>query len=324
MTRITIISGFLGVGKTTFANRLLDYYIRRGEKTAYVVNEFGQTGLDSALLEKQGFQTVDIFGGCVCCTLRGKITEALRDVVGRYEPDRIVFEPSGVFIFEKFLDVLQDSFLKGRCEVDSVITIADSTHTTDAMMVPGHFFTNQVAHADTIILSKLESFTGDVDGLAGRLQALNERAAVLAKPWSELGDSDYAKLDKGGSEGVLADEEDHGHERHHHDHHHEHHHDHDHGHELKHDEMDSVTVASRDLDAASMQELEKLLKDGFFGKVYRAKGKVRYGGEYKVMQAVFDSVKFDSDVVPDGACSLTFIGHDLDESKIREYWVTKE
>lgn len=316
MTEITIISGFLGVGKTTFANRLLDYYIRMGEKTAYIVNEFGQTGLDSALIEKQGFQTVDIFGGCICCTLRGKITEALRDVIQNFEPSKIVFEPSGVFIFEKFLDVLQDDYLKGRCEVDSVITITDSNHTTDAMLVPGNFFANQVSHADTIIMSKLESFEGDAEALAQRLQALNENASIIAKPWTQLTDADYASLSKGGSEGVLADEEhdhDHGH---HHDHHDDGHH---HEHELKHDEMDSITISAKDLNPEGMEELKKLLKDGFFGKVYRIKGKVRYGGEYKVLQVAFDSVGFDDDV-PEGDCSLTFIGNDLDEDNIKKYW----
>lgn len=317
MTYITIISGFLGVGKTTFANRLLDYYIRRGEKTAYIVNEFGQTGLDSALIEKQGFQTIDIFGGCICCTLRGKITEALREVMQSFEPTRIVFEPSGIFIFEKFLDVLQDDYLKGRCTVDSVITIADSTHTSDAMLVPGNFFANQVMHADTILLSKLEMFQGDLDALVNNLHALNPRAGIIAKPWSELRDADYARLNKGSSEGILADEE-HGHEHNHEHGHHGHDHEH-HEHEQLHDNMDSVTIIPRRLDAAVMRELEQYLKAGVFGKVYRMKGKVRYGQEYKVLQGTFDSINFDSDI-PDGDCSLTFIGKDLNKDSISEHW----
>ena len=297
MTHITIISGFLGVGKTTFANLLLDYYIRMGEKTAYVVNEFGQTGLDSALIGEKGFQTVDIFGGCICCTLRGKITEALREVIGEFHPTRIVFEPSGIFIFEKFLDVLEDPFLKERCKVDSVITIVDSNHLTEAMFVPGNFFANQVAHADTLILSKLESYEGDVAAMAERLGGLNPRADVVAKPWSALGDEDFARLYRGGSDGVDADD----------------------GKTKGHAHMDTVTFVAKALDKAGLDELSQLVKDDFFGEIYRIKGKIQYCGEPKLLQAAFGSFRLE-DNPPESSNGLTFIGNHLDEVRIKAFW----
>lgn len=298
MTHITIISGFLGAGKTTFANLLLDYYIRSGEKTAYVVNEFGQTGLDSALLRDKGFQTVDIFGGCICCTLRGKITEALREIIGEHRPTRIVFEPSGIFIFEKFLDVLKDPFLEEHCKIDSVITIVDSNHLTEAMFVPGNFFANQVAHADTLILSKLESYEGDVAAMAQRLSGLNQQANVIAKPWSALRDKDFAALVRGGSDGVSADGE------------HAHH---------GHAKMDTVTFEAKALDEASLNELAQLVKDDFFGEIYRIKGKILYCGEQKLLQAAFDSLKLE-DNPPENSNGLTFIGNHLDEVRIKAFW----
>ncbi|GHV52850.1 hypothetical protein FACS1894216_09740 [Synergistales bacterium] len=322
MVRITVISGFLGAGKTTFSNLLLDYYIRAGEKTAYVVNEFGEVGLDSALLKRQGFDTVDIVGGCICCTLHGKIKEALRDLVKKFSPDRIVFEPSGIFIFEKFLSVLEDEYLKEHCEVDSVITIVDSTHLKDAMFVPGNFFANQVAHADTIVMSKIQLYEGNARALEKRMRGLNERADILAKPWSELSDRDFASLYYGGSIGVTADEDDDGHE-HEHDHGHEHEeHDHKHSH---HPDFDTITIQPKEYDDNILRELENLLRKGEFGEVYRIKGKVICGGKIKVLQAVFDTVRLDelgesSSGSQDIECALAFIGHDLDEAKIREYW----
>ena len=302
MTKVTIISGFLGVGKTTFANLLLDYYIRRGERTAYIVNEFGQAGVDSALVAQRGFQTVDIVGGCICCALRGKIADAIRDVVQNFAPTRIVFEPSGIFIFEKFEEVMGEKFLKENCEIDSVITVVDSAHAKDAMFVEGNFFSNQVAHADTLVLSKLQLRPDDGRAIVEQLRALNDRAGVWAKPWSELTDEDFAALDFGGSVGVGADEEhdhDHGHDHDHdgHDHGHGRHHEHDHHddddddeEEHLHEELDSVTIAPRDLDDRSLAELRRMMKDGM------------------------------DDEPPKGACSLTFIGDGLDVEAIRRHW----
>lgn len=308
---------------------MLDYYIRTGEKTAYIVNEFGQEGLDSALLKQKGFQTVDIVGGCICCTLRGKITEALREVMAEYNPTRIVFEPSGVFIFEKFLDVLEDEQLKGKCLIDSVITIVDSIHIKDAMFVPGNFFTNQIAHADTLALSKVQFYEGNVNTLVDRLRALNNRADMMTKPWSELKDKDFATLDRGGSEGICScgDEDCHGHHDHDHDHHH-HHDEHGHGHSHDddhehphehHTHLDSVSIRPKDFDEDRLRELETQLRKETFGEVYRIKGKVIYNGEPKLLQAVFDTLRLEENP-PEGEPGLTFIGKGLDEQRIREYW----
>lgn len=328
MARITIISGFLGAGKTTFANLLLDYYIRTGEKTAYIVNEFGQEGLDSALLKQKGFQTLDIVGGCICCTLRGKITDALREVMTEYNPTRIVFEPSGVFIFEKFLDVLEDDQLKGKCTIDNVITIVDSIHIKDAMFVPGNFFTNQIAHADTLILSKTQLYEGSLNTLTNRLRALNERADIMTKPWSELKDKDFATLDREYSEGICSCGDECCHGYHGHDHHDHHHHDgHEHGHHHHGDEhehehhthLDSVGIRPGDLDEDRLRELETQLKKETFGEVYRIKGKIIYNGEPKLLQAVFDTLRLEENP-PAGEPGLTFIGKGLDEPCIREYW----
>jgi G3E family GTPase len=320
VTRITIISGFLGAGKTTFANLLLDYYIRKGSKTAYIVNEFGKAGVDSDLIAQKGFQVVDIVGGCICCALRGKISEALCDVVENFTPDRIVFEPSGIFIFEKFHEVLEEPFIKENCEVDSVITIVDSTHLTDAMFVEGNFFANQVAHADMLIVSKLQLYKkGDPREIVDKLRKLNTRAGLWAKPWDDLTDDDFATLDFGGSVGIGADDND-DHDHHHaHEHHHEHGHHHDDEAEPLHEEMDSITITPRDLDDASLEELKRMIKDGAFGKLYRAKGRVIYNGVPKLLQAVFESISIDENP-PRGECGVTFIGEELDEAKIQKYW----
>jgi G3E family GTPase len=308
------------VGKTTFANLLLDYYIRKGEKTAYIVNEFGQAGVDSALIAQKGFQTIDIVGGCICCTLQGKISESLRDVVANFSPSRIVFEPSGIFIFEKFLSVLEDTYLKENCEIDGVITIVDSTHVTEAMFVPGNFFANQVTHADTLILSKLQMYEGNAQALARRLRSLNERAGIWAKPWNELNDEDFDSLDFGGSVGISADDDHDGHEHDHHEHHHhDHEEDHEHEHRHIHQEPDTITIEPKDFDDEALNKIKELIKDGFFGTIYRIKGKMTLNGQPKLLQAVFEDLTFE-DSPPDLEFGLTFIGTELDEAKIKEYW----
>jgi G3E family GTPase len=331
MTRITIISGFLGVGKTTFANLLLDYYIRKGDKTAYIVNEFGKAGVDSDLIAQKGFQTIDIVGGCICCTLRGKISEAIEDVIKDFAPDRIVFEPSGIFIFEKFQEVLAEPFLAENCEIDSVITVVDSTHMPNAKLVEGNFFANQIAHADTLVVSKIQLYkNGSPREIADKLKEINDRAGIWIKPWDDLTDEDFAALDFGGSVGIDADddehEHEHGHDGHEHGHHHHHGHDHEHEHhhddddeEHLHEEMDSITITPRALDEAALEELRRLMKEGAFGKLYRAKGRVIYNGVPKLLQAVFETVNIE-DTPPRGEPSLTFIGDELDEARIRKYW----
>jgi G3E family GTPase len=312
---MTLVSGFLGAGKTTFANLLMNYYMRKGEKTAYVVNEFGEAGIDSSLLGQKGFQTVDIVGGCICCTLQWEIGRALREVISEFNPDRIVFEPSGIFLFEKFQDVIdKDPFLSERCEIGSVITIVDSLHVRNAMLVPGNFFSNQIAHADTFVLSKLQSYTGDIDELLGRLRTCNEHADILARPWDTLKDKDFATLDLGKSAGIFSDEKD---DEHHHDEcgHHDHEHEHEHEHSLIHPDVDTVTIQPRDYDEKSLPEFERMLGDGVFGDVYRVKGKVVYRGEPKMLQCVFDTVQIDPEP-PEGPCRLVFIGKRLKESDI--------
>ncbi|MDR0764045.1 MAG: hypothetical protein LBE65_00425 [Synergistaceae bacterium] len=316
MTRVTVISGFLGAGKTTFANLLLNYYIRKGFKTAYIVNEFGKAEVDSGLIAQKGFRTVGIAGGCVCCALRGKISEALREVVKNFAPDRAVFEPSGIFIFEKFREILDEPFIRENCGIDGVITVVDSTRAMDAMFVEGNFFANQVAHADTLVLSKTQlKEARNPRIIIDKIRKLNERAGIWAKPWDSLTDDDFTALDSGGGAGLDADGDDDGHDRHHeHDHHH-----HGDGEELLHEELDTITITPRDLDEASLEELRRMTRDGAFGKLYRAKGRVMYDGVPKLLQAVFESVDIDENP-PGGECCLTFIGCELDGAKIRKYW----
>ena len=297
MTDITIISGFLGAGKTTFANLLLDYFLRMGEKTAYVVNEFGQVGLDAALLEKKGFQTVDIFGGCICCTLRGKIKDALHEVIEEFAPSRIVFEPSGIFVFDGFAEVLEDPFLKEYCLIDSVLTVVDSCHLNKGMFVPGNFFANQIENADALVVSKLETCADDIDALSKKLHGLNRRADVVTKPWSSLTDRDFVSLVYGGGRrNFVSEAPAHGHAH-----------------------VDSVTICPKEIDAEAVRLLGGLLKEDFFGTIYRVKGKVLYCGEPRLMQIAFDELRMDEET-PDGADSLTFIGRDLQERRIREFF----
>ena len=123
MVKIDLISGFLGVGKTTFANMLLRYYMDHGKKPVYIVNEFGETGLDADIIKADGFEAVEVFGGCICCTLKNDITIAIDDVIKTFSPDIIVFEPSGVFIVDSFYDILKDETIEDKCEQGNSVRV---------------------------------------------------------------------------------------------------------------------------------------------------------------------------------------------------------
>ena len=249
MTKIDIVSGFLGAGKTTLIKKLLDE-VFRGEKIVLIENEFGQIGIDGGFLKDAGVEITEMNSGCICCSLVGDFGAALKQVLSDYAPDRIIIEPSGVGKLSDVIAAVERVQTEAPdLHLNSFVTVVDATKAKIYMKNFGEFFNNQVEHASAILLSRTQKMDqSKLDNAVKLLRDKNAKAAILTTPWDQLTGAQILSAMEGGHS--LAEElmEEIAHEHHHHehdehcdcgchdhDHDHEHHHDHDHEHEHHHD-----------------------------------------------------------------------------------------
>ena len=236
MTKVDIISGFLGAGKTTFIKKLIAESFA-GQQVVLIENEFGEIGIDSGFLKDAGINITEMNSGCICCSLVGDFGKALGEVVEKYHPARIIIEPSGV---GKLSDVAAavESVDKSAClEVNSMVTVVDGNKAKMYMKNFGEFFNNQVESAGTIVISRSQNMKQEkLDEVTKLLREHNSEAVIITTPWDELkGDQILAAMENGHTlvESLLKEavehHHEHEHEHHHHDHdeHEHHHHDHD-------------------------------------------------------------------------------------------------
>ncbi len=249
MSKIDIISGFLGAGKTTLIKKLLAEAFP-GEKLVLIENEFGEISVDSGFLKESGVQISEMSSGCICCSLVGDFHEALKDVEQQFHPDRILIEPSGV---GKLSDVIA-AVEKTAAEVpgmklNSYTTVVDGSKVKVYMKNFGEFYNDQVAHAGAIILSRTQKLSQPkLEEAVAMLREKNADAAILTTPWDELdGATVLTAMEKVSmADALLAEVEEHHHHREHdehctcgchdHEHHHEHHEHEHHEHHHNHDE----------------------------------------------------------------------------------------
>ena len=236
MTKIDIISGFLGAGKTTLIKKLLNEAYK-GEKLVLIENEFGEIGIDGGFLKDAGVEITEMNSGCICCSLVGDFGTALKQVLADYTPDRVIIEPSGVGKLSDVIAAVERVQNEVELELNSFVTVVDATKAKIYMKNFGEFFNNQVEHASAIILSRTQSCDEKkLNGAVKLLREKNEKAAILTTPWDQLtGEQIIAAMAGGHS---LAEEL--MHEVEHHHHHHDEHcdcgcHDHDHHHEHEHE-----------------------------------------------------------------------------------------
>ena len=244
MTKIDIVSGFLGAGKTTLIKKLLaEAY--KGEKLVLIENEFGEINIDGGFLKESGIQISEMSAGCICCSLVGDFNKALKDVEAQFHPDRILIEPSGVGKLSDVIVAVENTVKDvPEMKLNSFVTVADATKVKVYMKNFGEFYNNQIEAAGTIILSRTQKMTQEkLEAAVSMLREKNADAAIITTPWDELdGKAILSAIEKVS----LADEllekmraeheaDEHEHHHHHHDDHdheeHEHHHDHDHDHE---------------------------------------------------------------------------------------------
>ncbi|MBP3891436.1 MAG: GTP-binding protein [Solobacterium sp.] len=233
MTKVNVISGFLGAGKTTLIQKLLKD-VFAGKQVVLVENEFGAIGIDGGFLQETGIEIAEINAGCICCTLKGDFEGALKTLNETYHPDHIIIEPSGV---GKLSDILRAIQSVEGLELDSYSTVVDGARCKIYHKNFKEFFDDQIATANCVILSKTqelseEKLQEDLD----IIRELNPNARIITTPWDELSGQAIFDAMVGATDGFpeLEDDHDHEHEHEHehdHDHEHEHHHDHDHEHE---------------------------------------------------------------------------------------------
>ena len=248
MTKIDIVSGFLGAGKTTLIKKLLaEAY--KGEQLVLIENEFGEINIDGGFLKESGIQISEMSAGCICCSLVGDFNKALKDVQNQFHPDRILIEPSGVGKLSDVIVAVENTVKDvPDMKLNSFVTVADATKVKVYMKNFGEFYNNQIEAAGTIILSRTQKLTQEkLEAAVALLREKNPTAAILTTPWDQLdGQAILAAVEKVS----LADEllekmraEHEAEEAEHHHHHHEHddddgHDEHEHHHHHDHDDED--------------------------------------------------------------------------------------
>lgn len=303
MTKVDIISGFLGAGKTTLIAKLLKEAFP-GEQVVLIENEFGEIGIDAGFLKESGVEIREMNSGCICCSLVGDFGTSLKEVVEKYHPDRIIIEPSGVGKLSDVIKAVKDLHIENEIRLNSASTVADASKVKVYMKNFGEFFNNQIEHAGTIILSRTQNVSEaklktDIE----LIRSLNKDAHIITTPWDDINGKQILDAMENVTnlelemlaEAAAKAAEEHEHEHHHdhdgecgcghdHDHEHEHHHDHDgecscghdhhHGHHHADEVFTSWGVETPDkYDKETLSEiLRKLSETDDYGDILRAKG----------------------------------------------------
>ena len=309
MTKIDIVSGFLGAGKTTLIKKLLKEALA-GEQVVLIENEFGEIGIDGGFLKEAGIEIKEMNSGCICCSLVGDFGTSLKEVLSKYTPDRVLIEPSGVGKLSDVMKAVEDATESADVQLGSAVAVVDAKKCKVYLKNFGEFFANQIEHAGTIILSRTGEMKEEkINQCMELIRQHNEKAAIITTPWDELDGVKILEAMENAKDleadlmaEVLSEHDEHctcgchdhheHHEHHHHEHHdHEHHdhgehctcgcHDHDHDHDHHgHHHADEVFTSwgfetpdkyTKEQIAAILEKLED--KDAY-GFVLRAKGMV--------------------------------------------------
>lgn len=344
MTKIDIISGFLGAGKTTFIKKLLEEAIK-GEQVVLIENEFGEIGIDGGFLKDSGIEIREMNSGCICCSLVGDFGKSLAEVLTKYAPDRIMIEPSGVGKLSDVMKAVVDVSADMDVELNSAVTIVDAAKCKMYMKNFGEFFNNQIENAGTIVLSRTDIVDSDkVLRDVDLIREKNPRAAIITTPIDQLEGSQL--LDIIEKKDTMLDDmleevrRSHEHEHHHHDHDeccghdhhhgheedHEHHHDHEEGHDHHHHHHADEVFTSWGMETivpVTKESLEEVLKQMSqsedFGQVLRAKGMLptENPGEWLYFDLVPGQYEI-RDGRPDYTGKVCVIGSSLKEEALNQ------
>ena len=239
MTKIDVVSGFLGAGKTTLIKKLLKEALN-GEKVVLIENEFGEIGVDGGFLKEAGIEIKEMNSGCICCSLVGDFGTSLKEVMDTYTPERILIEPSGVGKLSDVVKAVADANLGNDVILNSTVAVVDASKAKMYIKNFGEFFVNQIEHAGTIILSRTGNISEDkLQKAIALIREYNEKATIITTPWEQLDGKVIMETIEGVKdlEKELMEQL-----KHQHEHHHEHGedctcgcHDHEHHHEEEHE-----------------------------------------------------------------------------------------
>ena len=340
MSKIDIISGFLGAGKTTLIKKLIaEAY--QNEKIVLIENEFGEIGIDGTFLKDSGVTINEMNSGCICCSLVGDFETSLKEVLDTYHPDRVIIEPSGV---GKLSDVIKavSTINSDEMELDNFITVVDAKKCRMYTKNFGEFYNNQVEHASLIVLSRSQDLTEfQLKECLDILKGLNDHSPIITTAWDKLNGLDIINACEVNIQEELLHEHDHeccGHDHHEHDHDHEccghdhecglghDHHEHDHecgcGHHHHHADEVFNSIGFDTVKKYNEVELSdilnKLCNDN---NVLRAKGFVDSGNEdwwyFDLVPGEFE-IRLGEPIYTGQVC---VIGKDLDENTIKELFL---
>ena len=347
MTKVDIISGFLGAGKTTLIAKLLKEAFP-GEQVVLIENEFGEIGIDGGFLKESGVEIREMNSGCICCSLVGDFGTSLKEVVEKYHPDRIIIEPSGVGKLSDVIKAVKDLHIENEIRLNSASTVADASKVKVYMKNFGEFFNNQIEHAGTIILSRTQNVSEaklktDIE----LIRSLNKDAHIITTPWDDIDGKQILDAMENVTnlelemlaEAAAKVAEEHEHHHHHdgecgcgHDHHdeeHEHHH-HDgecgcgHHHEHGHHHADEVFTSwgvetPNKYDKEELSEiLRKLSETDDYGNILRAKGMLPCtDGKWMFFDLVPEEYEI-REGKPDFTGRICVIGAELKEAALKE------
>ncbi len=328
MTKIDIISGFLGAGKTTFIKKMLKE-VFAGEQIVLIENEFGEIGIDGGFLKDSGIEIREMNSGCICCSLVGDFGRSLKEVVDTYHPNRILIEPSGVGKLSDVIQAVQDVQGEIDAELNSFTTVVDVTKCRIYSKNFGEFFSNQIAYAGAIVLSRTDKAKPEkIEESVAILRNLNKKAPIITTPIEQLSGVKLLEI----MEGSKTLEEEllseivcpvcgHHHE---HEHHHEEHCDCGHHHEHGHHHADEIFTSwgcetAKSYTKERMEEiLHALEEDSVYGMILRAKGMVAgMDGEW----IYFDMVPKEHEIrsgSPEYTGRICVIGSKLNEERLAE------
>ncbi len=351
MTKIDVVSGFLGAGKTTLIKKLLADALN-GSKTVLIENEFGEIGIDGGFLQESGIEIKEMNSGCICCSLVGDFGTSLKEVISTYAPERILIEPSGVGKLSDVLKAIENTAGDLDVQINSAVAVVDATKAKMYIKNFGEFFINQIAYAGTIILSRTDKASEEkINEAVALIREHNTQATIITTPIAELDGKDILATIEGADkiDDLLAEmmekakaEPEHEHHHHHYDengvcscgHHHddddddddehEHHHHHDHDHEHHHHHHADEVFTSWGMESpkkytsGKISEILKALDSGEYGQILRAKGMVPAEDGTWIY---YDYVPEETDVrtgKPQVTGKICVIGAELKEDKLKE------
>ena len=327
MTKVDIISGFLGAGKTTLIAKLLKEGLA-GEQVVLIENEFGEIGIDGGFLKESGVEIREMNSGCICCSLVGDFGTSLKEVVEKYHPDRIIIEPSGVGKLSDVIKAVKDLHIENEIRLNSASTVADASKVKVYMKNFGEFFNNQIEHAGTIILSRTQNVSEaklktDIE----LIRSLNKDAHIITTPWDDIDGKQILdamenvtnlELEMLAEAAAKVAEE------------HEHHHHHDgecgcgHHHEHGHHHADEVFTSwgvetPNKYDKEELSEiLRKLSETNDYGNILRAKGMLPCSdGKWMFFDLVPEEYEI-REGKPDFTGRICVIGAELKEDALKE------